>query len=109
MPYGVVWRYKTPESGHVIRLVSAPESLEGVDSPDVAKQEGRTVLTELAPEQKVCITPLSVVEIDDHIMEKLQQCPILKLPTNDEDDDEELEFVNVESIDAWTGESWWQR
>lgn len=109
MPYGVVWRYETPESGKVIRLVSSPESLEGVENEDVAKKEGRAVLAELVPEHKTCIKPLSVVEINDRVLGILKSCPIVKLPAvvDDGEEDTELEFVRIDHTDLWAGETWW--
>lgn len=107
MPYGVVWRYQTPESGQVRRLVSAPESLVGVDSVDLAKREGRSILADVAPEHKVCLSPISVVEINEDIQEKLFSCPVFKLPMADEEDDDVLEFVDVDHLDVWTDQPWW--
>ena len=112
MLFGVVWRYETPESGEVLKLLASPESLEGVETPDEAKKEGRQVLAEAAPEQKLCLKPLSVVEVTEQMLEILRDCPLVTVPTydaDDENDDNELEFVNVGNTDFWSSQPWWFR
>jgi hypothetical protein len=105
MFYGVVWNYSSPESGKVSRLMATAEALEETSSPDSAKAEGRLVLAELAPEQKSCMKPLAVVEVTPQMLETLKDCPEIKLPTYE--DDEELDFVDVGSTEFWVDQPWW--
>lgn len=104
--FGVVWKYSR-RSGDVVRLVSAPESLDGVETADVAKEEGRQILAEICPEHKKFLTPLSVVEVTESMAVELMNCPRVALPAFDGEDD--LEFVDVGSVGYWDNQSWWNR
>jgi hypothetical protein len=104
--YGIVWKYST-RTGEIRRLVSAPESLDGVETADVAKNEGRQILADVSPEHKKYLSPLSVVEITENMALELMNCPKVTLPAFDGDDD--LEFVDVGTVGFWDNQSWWNR
>ena len=105
--YGVIWKYDSPDSGQTSRLVSAPESLDGVETADAAKEEGRQILSEVCPEHKKFLTPLSIVEVTESMAVELLSCPRVVLPAFDGEDD--LEFVDVGETGYWSNHSWWHR
>jgi hypothetical protein len=105
MAYGVIWLQDAPETGKR-KLISAPESLEAKTAEE-AKKEGMQILTELSPENKEVMKPLSIVEVDDRILYGISGCERIYL-TNAEDDGE-LEFVDISQTDYWSTQGWWHR
>ncbi len=107
MNFGVVWEHKSPETGEVRKLISSLESLEGVETVEVAKSEGRVILRELSSEHKISLQPLAVVEISEDMLETLQFCPEVRLPCLEHE--EELEFIDVGETEFWVRQPWWFR
>lgn len=96
--YGVVWKF-TPKGGQALRLMAHPESLEGLDTPEKAKEDGRQTLTDLDPIYKEAMMPLAVVEISEIMVEAIGACNLIEI--------EELMFVVVDDLDIWSGNDWW--
>ena len=100
--YGVVWGHE--DHG---KIMSAPESLEELNTAEDAKKEGLQMLNELPPEHKSIMKPLSIVEVTDEMLYGLKGCERIFLPMND--DDGELEFININATSYWAGQPWWLR
>lgn len=101
--YGVVWKDTSGDAAR--KLMSAPESMDGIDSPEAAKNEGRQILAEIAPGHKAALTPLATVEVSEDMTYALAGCERVFLPNNEADG--ELEFVDVSDTSFWAGHSWW--
>lgn len=108
MMYGVVWKFSTPESGEVRKLMSRPEAMQETTTADEAKNEGRLMLAELCPSYKSAMMPLAIVEVGEEMIETLDGCAIVKMPMVDDEEDD-LEFVDVSGVDYWAGQAWWVR
>ena len=100
--YGVVWKHE--DHG---KIMSAPESLDELETADDAKKEGLQMLSELPPEHRSIMKPLSIVEVTEDMIFGLKGCERIFLPNAD--DDGELEFVNVSSTSFWTNHNWWHK
>ncbi len=98
--FGVVWKY-TPVNGETQRLMAHPESLEGLNSVEKAQQDGRQTLADLPPELKTRMTPLSVVELNENMVDELNSASMVEL--------DELLFVNVDSLSFWASNPWWSK
>lgn len=101
--YGVVWKDSSGISPR--KLMSAPESMDDIDTPEKAKNEGRQILSELAPGHKSTILPLATVEVSNDMKFALAGCERVFLPMND--DDGELEFVDISATSFWVSQPWW--
>lgn len=101
--YGVVW--EDTSGGSIRKLMSSPEALEECASPDQAKNEGRQILSELAPGHKSAMVPLATVEVSEDMHFALSGCERVFLPNNE--DDGELEFVDISETSFWIAQPWW--
>lgn len=99
MLYGVVWKYK---DGDVVkRLVAHPESLEGIDTVAKAQEDGRSTLADLPTATQAQFSPLSVVELNENMIETLEQCDFEEVG--------ELIFVQVDNLTLWSNKEWWSK
>lgn len=109
MAYAVVWKH-TEDAGSR-KLMVPPETFAVDDTPEKAKQEGRRILGDLAPEQKTAMGVLAVVEVTDEMVYGLQGCERVFLPMNagDGEEDDELEFIDITQASYWSRYPWWAK
>lgn len=103
MLFGVVWKY-SGLNGQPMKVMTHPEGLDGMDTPQQAQEEGRKILADLAPHNKTAMMPLSVVEVNDQMIDALNACPKVEI-----DGEDELLFIDVGGLDYWVTQGWWHK
>lgn len=109
MAYSVVWKFR-PSQGSAKKLISTVEAMEGVDSVEDAKKEGRQILAEVTPGMKGSLSVLAVAEVSDEMMQTIQGCPTVGIPMGtDGDEDDDVEFADITDTEIWLNQGWWHK
>lgn len=106
MKFGVVWKLAVANTQDQI-VMATSEAIRESENPEDAKVEGRTLMEEVSELEGCELTPLAVVEMNEHMLQDLDKCKSLSVPENPTDEEVEVTLHDVSDMDYWKSADWW--